>query len=128
MTSDHYSIEDDIFNASNGLTPYKASDNAHDPINAFLEKHIDMFSQAPSYAEKVSIQREAFAEQVDKIIKRKRFVYKFYYAQKGQEDREEWMPIGEYDVEDKYELWDLEKKLAAKYNSQIKFNKIKANW
>jgi len=128
MTSDHYSIEDDIFNASNGLTPYRASDNAHDPINAFLEKHTDMFGQAPSYAERIAYQREAFAEQVDKIIKHKRFVYKFYYAQKGSDDREEWMAIGEHDVEDQYELWDLAKKFKAKYNSEIKYNKIKANW
>lgn len=96
-----------------------------DPINKWLDENTGLFGQPLSYQERIEDCRAARGEQCSP--RQKRMVYKFYYQQEG-EGGDSWMYIGEHDVDNQEELWELESALGKKYKSKVKFNKVSTRW
>lgn len=96
----------------------------YDSINEWLDNNTAMFGPPPSYQERIEDCILARGEQV--VPRVKRFVYSFYYEQ--EQESSGWMHIGDYDVDNQEELWELDSKFAKKYKSAIKYNKIKSYW
>jgi hypothetical protein len=97
----------------------------YDSINQWLDENTAMFGQPLSYQERIEDCILARGEQIQP--RTKRFIYSFYHQQE-QESSNGWMHIGDYEVDNQEELWELDEKFSKKYKSAIKYNKIKSYW
>ena len=100
---------------------------SYDPIDAWLEKNTGMYCEPPTYDDRVKQNELEKSEQIDKVIRYKRLVYKFWYMQSKGSDSE-WMPLGEQDFNNQDELWDYTEKLEKKYNSDVRSEKVMTRW
>ncbi len=96
-----------------------------DPINVWLDNNTGLFGEPLSYQERIDDCIIARGEQMQS--RPKRFSYNFYYQQEC-EGNSSWTYIGNYDVDNQEELWELEKKVSTKYTTNIKYEKVKSRW
>ena len=101
---------------------------ARDIIEAWIKNNTGMHGRPTPYYERKS-KSDEFEEQLEHIEKRKRLVYNVWYLQlKDGKFSEEWMSIGEREVDDQDELFDLIERLEKKYGSSIRTSLVKKNW
>lgn len=100
--------------------------NSNSALNNWLDNNTGMYGRPLSYQERIEDCQRARGEQM--APHRKRFVYKFYYNQECDEGSGAWTYIGEFEVDNQEELWELDDQLRKKYRSDTKYNKIKTLW
>jgi len=101
---------------------------AKDLIDAWIENNTGMHGEPVPYHQRKT-KDEDFEEQLRSVQSKKRFVYDVWYLQ-SEVDKflEEWMSIGQYEVNDQDELFDLITKLENKYQARVRTSLVKRNW
>ena len=99
--------------------------NASSSLNKWIDNNTGLYGTPLSYHERIEDCIRARGEQF--APRKKRFIYNFYYEQ-DSDGTSQWMFVGEHEVDNQEELWEIEKKLEKKYKANIKFNKTKTLW
>ena len=100
-----------------------------DRLDVWLENNTGKYGIPTPYNERAIQSRDAFDQQVQAISVRKRYVYQMWCLQQDDNGyQEEWMSIGEHEVNNKEELNNLRIKLENKYKTDIRMDLVKSNW